>query len=118
MVVPSPTRQTDVIRPDEAALSLYPTLWRGLRAAWIPEIGVSGTTLFDHSFTRNHGAFQNMDITDWIMGRGGWALNYTKATSDHVILLVESELDIIGPLSILVVFHLVWPRYVGCRHQS
>lgn len=63
--------------------SAHPQLWNGLVGAWIPEIGPSGSVLFDISGRGHHGTLVNLEIdTDWALYDGGTFLN--TATNEHV----------------------------------
>lgn len=103
MVRVSPTFQSGFIRFANAAESERPGLWRGLRGAWVPEVGTTKTTLQDYGPTKNHGTFQNMDASDWTRAPRGWALNYTPGDSDYVLLPANKGLEIDGRITILAV---------------
>lgn len=50
-----------------ASASEHPERRRGLVGAWVPNLGPTGSTLFDVSGRGNDGTLQNMEATDWII---------------------------------------------------
>lgn len=81
----------DIIVPSYAggfarnrAEAKYPELWRGLVGAWLPFLGLTGSTLRDISGYHNHGTLTNMDPpTDWIISEMGPALAF-DGENDYV----------------------------------
>jgi len=50
-----------------ASESASPELWDGLRGAWVPELGPTGTKVFDASGRSHNALLTNMDpATDWV----------------------------------------------------
>lgn len=77
--------QTNWSRPyaRNAAESAYPSLWKGLVAAWLPPGAPKHPNrLIDYSGNGNHGTFQNG--TTWEMGKDGRYIGF-DGTDDDVI---------------------------------
>jgi hypothetical protein len=64
-----------------AAESEYPELWRGLAAAWVPELGRTGRVLFDASGRAMHGTFNG---ATWDVDALGGCIGF--GTSQYVSL--------------------------------
>lgn len=63
--------------------SMFPSLWTGKIGRWNPGLGVTGLKLWNLSGRGIHGTLTNMDITNWIIGQMGWALEF-DAISTYV----------------------------------
>ena len=61
--------------------SVNPKFWNELAGAWIPELGNTGSTLYDVSGRGNHGTLQNQ--TSWNVSDGTHVLSY-DGTNDYV----------------------------------
>jgi len=71
-----------------AGESLYPWTWNGLKGAWIPALGQSGTDIRDVSGYRNNGTLVLMDpLSDYVIGGNfrlpGFALDF-DASNDRI----------------------------------
>ncbi len=75
--------QLGIIKPSfahgfarNASESKTPHLWRGKVGHWVPNLGITGNTLFDISGNGNHGTLNgSMTLDDWVVGRNGYALD-------------------------------------------
>ncbi len=66
-----------------AAESDAPDLWRSLWGAWVPMLGNTGQTLFDHAGRRFHGTCVNGPA--WAVGQHGWMMEF-NGSSQYVNL--------------------------------
>jgi hypothetical protein len=66
-----------------AAESDAPDLWRSLWGAWVPMLGNTGQTLFDHAGRRFHGTGVNGPT--WAVGKHGWMMEF-NGSSQYVNL--------------------------------
>lgn len=57
---------------------------KSLSLFWLFNEG-SGQTVYDLSLNERNGTLTNMDETDWVPGRDGWALEF-DGSNDHVII--------------------------------
>ena len=88
-----------------ATESAHPNRWQGLRGLWVPELGVTGDTLFDWSGYKSHGALNGMDqATDWVIGdekyNRGYSLDF-DASDDNVSIGDLSPLKITGAMTLV-----------------
>lgn len=82
----APSLQTGFAR--NAGESKYPHFWKGLKGAWIPNLGVTGKTLHDFSKERNDGAFAGG--MSWIADEGKWVVT-GNGTNGEVDLGVSPQ---------------------------
>jgi hypothetical protein len=71
-----------------AAESAHPELWKGLYAAWVPTLGLSGSMLRDLGGKAYHGTLTNMNpATDWALSNNslvpGYDLTY-NGSNQHI----------------------------------
>lgn len=65
---------------------LFASLSVGCVGNWSPELGPTGTVLYDWSPGRNHGTLTSMSpVDDWHPDQGKWALDF-DGTNDYVAL--------------------------------
>lgn len=92
--------QSWIIQPPVGVL---PNLVRpgaqGLKGLWIFNEG-SGLTVFDLSGNRNDGTLINMDQSNWVVGRDGWALDFDG--TDDVIDVSSFASSINGATSVTI----------------
>ncbi len=73
MAVSSPSFSQGFAR--SAGESAHPDSWKGLTGLWVPQLGPTGTTIYDLSGHANHGTLIDMDpATDWIVGANGYGI--------------------------------------------
>ena len=88
-----------------SAESANPELWKGLRGAWFPSMGVTGGNLFDLSGQNNTGTLIDMaPASDWVIGGNskspGYVLDFDGSTASRVEIPDSDALSITGELSV------------------
>jgi hypothetical protein len=88
---PQPSYQQGYAR--SASESAKPALWRGLRGAWVSQLGPTGTQLLDISGNGRHGAFVDMVANDWLIRgeAGGYVINMADVDQDQVNIPHDPE---------------------------
>ncbi len=86
-------------------LSKRPNLWKNLVYFSKASLGVTGMNLRDISGGRNHSNLSNMDMTNWVIGKNGYALNL-EGVDDFVDLGNPGQLSISGAITIVACVNL------------
>ena len=83
--------------------------------AWVPALGVTGTTLFDMMGRKAHGTLTNMDpATDWRTTKKGWALDFDGSNDAVIVSDVQAADYSTGPFSFGAVVELLGNSGVDC----
>jgi len=97
---PIPTFATGFAR--NTSQSLFPSFWKGLKAIWAPYVGIQGQILYELRDFGNDGVLTNMTNDNWVVGKNGYALNFTAASNNYVDCGSNSSLDDLLPYTYVV----------------
>jgi len=84
-----------------ASESASPHLWKGLKASWVPSLGISGSTLIrDVSGNHKDGTLSNMEASDWQVGQYGYHL--ALGGTDEAIINTDETYFTLFPLTLSI----------------